>query len=187
MATKLKDILGKKTGVNFEFVDMMVDEAQRDGSKIIRLVLKEPMDTVIGRRVNAAETGDNVNLTAFDVQMINIGQEAINEIDKMEEGGTPVFEWTEEGKSGKIKADGLRLDVSRNQEVWLVKTSLAVWGRQQQNERRAQQNRTLAERIRERNTRKEFGSTNVNAEADGGNGSGEQKKTPEPVASQSGE
>lgn len=184
MATKLKDLIGKIGGVDLEFIDMIVDETQRDSQKIVRLVLKAPLDQVIGRRMNDGATGDSVNLTAFDVQMVTLNPEAINEIEKLEDEGKSVFEWVEEGKSGRLKTDQLKLDVSRAQEVWVVKTSLAAWGRQQQNDRRSKQTASLAERIRERQTKKEFGNTPVNTNV-GTGAAATATATPTPVVTKS--
>lgn len=165
MAKKLSEILGSKTKVNFEFIDLVTDEAQRDGSPIVRLVLKNPIPVVYGRKINDQASGDSVTLEANDVVMVSLGSEALAEIDKMEEDGKSPFTWTEEGKAGTFVTNDLRMDVSSSQEVWVVKTSLAQFGRNQRNARKQQQNSNLINRIRQSVTKKEFADTNVTANA----------------------
>jgi len=158
---KLSQILGAKTKVEFEFLDLIQDEAQRDGSPLVRLVLKNPLPVVYGRRINDNATGDSVTLEARDVEMISIGSEALMEIEKLEEEGKELFTWDVEGKSGKFKCNDLKLDVSQQQEVWVVKTSLAQFGRNQRTARRQTQTSNLVSKIREAKTKEEFAGANA--------------------------
>lgn len=169
---KLSQILQNKQEVNLEFVDLLQDET-RDGLPIVRLVLKNPLSAVYGRQISDAVTEDRVRLQANDVEMINIGKEALDAIDEMEEaaekdGKPPIFTWKEEGKSGTIKCP-LSLDVSNSLEVWLVKTKFSAFAAKQRNERRQKQNSGLVAKLREQNTRKEFANADTTAK-------------PEPVA-----
>lgn len=167
---KLSEILSSKAKVELEFVDLIQDEAQRDGSPIVKLVLKNPLPVVYGRRITDNVTGDTIGLEARDVEMVSIGAEALQAIDDMEtaEMQKPEkdrkmpFQWVQEGKSGKLTCN-LKLDVSQSQEVWVVKTSLAQFGRNQRQERRNRQNSTLIDKIKESKTRAEFKNTDVNA------------------------
>lgn len=190
MATlKLSELLNKQKGVDLVFVDLMPEET-RDGSTIVRLFLKDTIPTVYGRKITDNTTGDTVPLLAVDVMIVSLGVEALTEIEKYEEeqlklpeaDRKPIITWDVEGKSGHLKCDFLKFDVSTSLDVWVVKTSLRVWGQQQQVTRRQRQTSNLVARVRQAATRKEFADTDVNAAAGAPETAGEGKPKPEAVS-----
>lgn len=158
---KLSEIIGNKKGVELEFVDMIIDESQRDGSPIVHLMLKTPIAAVFGRRVTDNVSGESVTLEANDVERVSIGKEALDYIEQKEAEGVQFFTWTEEGKAGTLKCD-LKLDVSQQLDVYVVKTSFSQFGRQQRTARQQQQRSNLINKVNEQKTRRAFAGTNVN-------------------------
>lgn len=162
MAKKLSEILKNSTGAEIEFVDLIEDEAERDGSPLVKLVLKKSIPLVIGKRRRDRETGDAYNLEADDVEIINLGPEAIAELDQMAEDGIDPFTWVVEGKSGTLRTK-LKLDVSNALEVWLVKTSLGNYGRNQANNRRSKSSERVQKMIADQKAKRELKDADVTA------------------------
>lgn len=166
-----KGILGSKNKVDFEFVDIQEDEAQRDGSTIVRFILAEPLAQVLGRRLTDRTTQDTVTLSATDVEMISMGAQALDYIDEAGEKyektggkeGEICIDWKVEGKSGHLKSNVLQLDVSQQAEVWLVKEKLGAFGRRQRQERNQAQRSAIVQRMRDAKTRRDLGNVDPNA------------------------
>lgn len=161
----LADILGAKAGVEFEFTNMEKDETQ-GGDPILRFTPKEAINRVTGRRITDNVSGESGRIEAFDVELVSISKDALDEINKLEKDGTEVFTWTEEGVSGKIKLPApFKLDVSRAQEVWISYGGFAKFAQNRRSERNSKQTSSLLSKVRDKQTQKEFKNTDVNAEA----------------------
>lgn len=162
---RLSEIMKSTNRIDLEFVDLIQDEASRDGSPIVKLILAKPIPIVYGRNIVDNASGQTVKLEASDVDMISIGKEGLDVIDALEaeaekNGTPPVFTWKVEGKSGTLKCN-LKLDVSQSLDVWVVKTSLRQFGINSRNTRRAERNSALAVEMQERRARRELAGTDV--------------------------
>ncbi len=176
---KLSEILKTKQGVDLEFVDMIQDET-RDGLPIVRLVLKNPIPSVFGRKITDNVSGDQVRLEANDVESVSIGKDTLDVIEAMEEKGEKIFEWTTEGKSGRIKCD-LQFDVSRSLEVWITATKFGKFAADRRNERQQKQNSALVTQLRANRTKREFENVDTSG-ANANTGTGDGKPKPEVVS-----
>jgi len=171
---KLSEILGAKKGVDLEFIAIQEDET-RDGLPIVRLVLKNTLPIVYGRNIVDPVTEDRVRLEATDVDMVSIGKDTLDEIERLEqeellkpeaERNMP-FTWIKEGESGRLKCD-LKLDVAGNtQEVWVTKEGFAAFAAKKRNERRSNQRTNLVARIRKAKTEAEFKTANPDNKVNG--------------------
>lgn len=169
----LKEILGSKNKVDFKFADLIEDEAQRDGSQLVRLVLAESIPLVIGRRLTDRATGESVTLEASDVEMISIGKETIEKIVNLQkefeesEGkkGEQVIIWEDgkEGKAGHFSSKILKFDVSQNLDVWIVETGFGQFGRNERAKRQQTQRQAVMDKINANKTKSEFKNTDVSA------------------------
>lgn len=180
---KLSEILGSKKGVDFEFVGLQMDET-RDGLPIVRLILKDNLPVVYGRQIVDPVSQDRVRVEANDVEMVSIGKDTLDIIDKMESDGKSPFTWTREGESGRFKTDELRLDVAgQTLEVWVTKDGFAAFGAKRRNEQRQAQRSSLVARLRANKTEKEFKDTNLeNSNPAGEDKKGTENKKPEAVS-----
>lgn len=169
---KLSEIIKSKQGVDLEFIDMQQDET-RDGQPILHLTLAKPIPSVLGRKVSDEISGDSVRLEANDVEMVTIGPDDLAHIDALEDKGVPVFEWKEEGKSGRIKCD-MTLDVTRSLEVWIKAEKISKWAANRRKENQDKRNTALVSQLRASRTAREFKETDATATG--------AKKDPEPVS-----
>lgn len=129
VVTTLQQIIDKAVNVSFEFVDIQMGETQ-DGGHIMRLILKDPIPKVLGRTV--FEGSGRRLLEADGVQIVSILPDGIRDITELQKAGEPVFQWTVEGKSGKVNSAKVKLDVARNSgDVFLVVERLGNRNRQQ--------------------------------------------------------
>lgn len=167
----LKEILGSKSRTEFEFIDVLKEQSQRDGSPILVFVLKTQIPKVTGRTITDQDTNDSVRLEAFDVEEIRVGKETIDELYKLDEeavaaGKQGPIQWTVEGKEGKIVCD-IALDVSNAQQVWLTKTPFGQFGREQRQQRAKAQRSNLVAKMQERKAQASLKGADVNATGGG--------------------
>lgn len=158
-------ILGAKAGVEIEFINLEQDETT-GGDMIVRLTLKEPIPKVIGRMIRDNVTGEQARLELTDVEMVSIGKDTLESIDKMENAGNEVFTWIEEGKSGKLKLPTpFKLDVSRGEEVWVSEGGFNKFAQNRRNERNSQRTSNLLKKANDRKTKEEFKNVDIDAAA----------------------
>lgn len=168
MTKKLSEILGSRQGVDLEFVGLQTDET-REGETLVRLILKNNIPVVYGRQITDPVTNDRVRLEVTDVEMVTINPQALKAIEAIEEAEllkpenerNMPFTWTKEGESGRLKCN-LKLDVSNNQEVWVVTESFGKFAANRRTERQNAQRSSLVAKIREAKTKEEFKGVGVN-------------------------
>lgn len=167
---KLSSASAGKNKVDFKFVDYIEDEAQRDGSKLTKFILEKTIPLVTGRRVRDDVSGETVTLEATDVEIISVGQEALDEIEALQtlwekeeadkvpmdqRKGEPLIDWTGD-TSGTFSSKTLKFDVSSALDVWMVKTSLAQYGRNKRKEQNAQSKSAIMDRINANKAKREL-------------------------------
>ena len=96
----------------------------KEGNFIAILQLQKPIASVRGSQTVQLATGA-VGVSATDVREIKVHQEDM--VDYNEATGEG-FAFDAEGTSGSYKGSALMLDVTKNREVWLKKTSFAQQG-----------------------------------------------------------
>lgn len=168
MAKTLREILGSKSSTEFEFVDLLKDRSQTDSSTILTFVLKTPLSKVTGRAVTDRATNTTVRLESYDVEEIRVGQETIEELQKLEEqaikdGKPGPIQWVEEGKSGKVTCD-IGLDVSNALQVWMTSIPFGQFGRNKRAERAAAQRSDLIEKMEQRKAERALKNADVTPE-----------------------
>lgn len=147
---KFSEILGNRAKVDLEFVDIQEDETA-GGLAYVKLILKNPIPLVTGGKRRDNTSGETIGLEAADVEVVSINPDALKVIDELEEAGTAVFSWVDgmEGKAGKLITSDLRLDVSNNLDVWVVKESFAAWAKGQRDSRNQKRNTGLMNKMNE--------------------------------------
>lgn len=159
-ALKFSELLKATNKVDLEFVDIQPDETS-GGLPIVKLILKEALPVVYGRKITDRVTGDSVTLQANDVEYVTINPEALEEIEKLETEGKTVFTWVVEGKSGRLTTNDLKMDVSNSMEAWVVKTSFGAFATNQRRNRQETRTASNVKSIRDKVTKDTFKDAKV--------------------------
>lgn len=148
----LQSFVKDKKAAEFEVVGVDVEIAESDGKKIAILRLKTPIPLVQGSQI-VTDSASNVSqkMEAYDVEFVRIHEDDF---------GAEGIEINEDG-TGTVKCD-LRLDVTRNGDVWLKKQSFRSWARDKANERRNDRSSGILNKMNARKTQAEFKGVDTN-------------------------
>lgn len=142
----LLDAIKKVGEVNIDFQVVAVESTapDKDGKtqKIVVLKLYDPIPYVRGSQKIAMEDGTLKTLELNDVDEIKVIQE-----DAASESFDMVIDEATGETTGTFKGSDLLLDISKNMEVWLRKTSFASAGKAMRNANQAGRLSKLRERL----------------------------------------
>lgn len=154
-------ILESKPNVSLVFTNMTKD-LDSDGNLVLLLDLEEPINVMGSGRINNNLTGDSIQIGATDVVQVKVHQRNIELLEEAIKENKATFTWDEAAKKGSLTCD-FRLDVSRNEEVWLTKESFVAFGRNSRNNRNSERKNKLADKLRENATKQTFSGAAANA------------------------